>query len=360
MGEMTMGEMTSHERFKRMYEHKEADRVPIIDYPWESTIERWQHEGMPIETDFVDFFGLDRVAHIHVDTSPRYEGKILEETNQYVTVTTPWGVTLRNWKHMTSTPEFLDFTIRDRASWSQAKERMVSSRERIDWEGLSRDYPRWREEGYWIQAGLWFGFDATHSWIAGTERILMALVTDPDWCVDMFNHCLDVSLSLLDRVWDEGYTFDTVTWCDDMGFKRSQFFSVSTYKELLKPVHKRAIDWAHDHGIKAHLHSCGDIRPFIPELLDIGLDALNPIEVKAGMDPVELKEKYGGQLVLHGGINAVLWDDPEAIEAEMIRVIPAIKQNGGFIFSSDHSVPSSVSLEDFKRIVGLAKELGGY
>jgi uroporphyrinogen decarboxylase len=360
MGEMTMGEMTSHERFKRMYEHKEADRIPIIDYPWESTIERWRHEGMPVETNFVDFFELDRVAQIHVDTSPRFEGKIIEETNQYVTVTTPWGVTLRNWKHMTSTPEFLDFTIRDRNSWSEAKERMVPSRDRIDWEGLSRNYRKWREAEYWIQTGLWFGFDVTHSWISGTERILMALVTDPDWCVDMFNHCLDVNLSLLDEVWDEGYTFDAVTWCDDMGFKRSQFFSVATYKEILKPVHKRAVDWAHSHGIKAHLHSCGDIRPFIPELLDIGLDALNPIEVKAGMDPVELKEKYGGQLVLHGGINAVLWDDPKAIEAEMRRVVPVVKLDGGYIFSSDHSVPSSVSLEDFRRIVELAKELGRY
>ena len=63
---------------------------------------------------------------------------------------------------------------------------------------------------------------------------------------------------------------------------------------------------------------------------------------------------------LHGGINAVLWDDTEAIEAEMRRVIPVVKENGGYIFSSDHSVPSSVSLEGFRYIVDLAKELGSY
>lgn len=89
----------------------------------------------------------------------------------------------------------------------------------------------------------------------------------------------------------------------------------------------------------------------------MGLDALNPLEVKAGMDPVLLKQQYGDRLVLHGGVNAVLWDKVDEIKAEMERVIPVIKENGGFIFSSDHSVPSSVSLEDFRRIVELAKKL---
>ena len=57
-----MSEMTSHERFKRMFEHKDADRVPIIDDPWEVTIERWHREGMPKDVSFVDYFGLDHVV----------------------------------------------------------------------------------------------------------------------------------------------------------------------------------------------------------------------------------------------------------------------------------------------------------
>jgi uroporphyrinogen decarboxylase len=169
-----------------------------------------------------------------------------------------------------------------------------------------------------------------------------------------------VNVALLEMVWDAGYTFDSIIWYDDMGYKHNQFFSLRTYRELLKPVHKRAVDWAHSKGAKAHLHSCGDIRPFVPELAEIGVDALNPLEVKAGMDPIELKRMYGDRLALHGGINAVLYNDMPALEAEMRRVIPVVKENGGYIFSSDHSVPSSVSLSDFRRIVGLAKELGCY
>ena len=355
-----MQKMTSRERFARMYDHREADRIPITDSPWRSTVERWHREGMPEGTNFVDYFDLDHVARIGTDTSPRFEAKTVEETDDYIIHTTPWGAKLKNWKHEASTPEFLDFTIVDRESWETAKQRMTPSADRIDWNKLKKQYPQWRKKGRWIQAGLWFGFDITHSWIVGTERLLFALMEDPDWCRDMFEHQLEVNLALLDMVWDAGYTFDCITWPDDMGYKGTQFFSVDMYRELLKPFHKRAVEWAHAKGVKAHLHSCGDVNPFVREFVDIGLDALNPLEVKAGMDPVQLKKDYGDKLVLHGGINAVLWNHPEQIREEIKKVVPVVKENGGYIFSSDHSVPSSVSLADFRDIVALEKKLGSY
>jgi uroporphyrinogen decarboxylase len=343
-----------------MYEHREADRIPIVDSPWAATIERWHSEGMPEDVSYVDYFGLDHVAGIGADNSPRYETKTIEETDEYRIGTTSWGATLKNWKHAGGVPEFLDFTIVDRESWEEAKARMTPDRDRINWKHLEENYAKWRESGHWIQAGLWFGFDVTHSWIVGTERLLFALVEDPDWCRDIFSHELETQLSLLDMVWDAGYTFDCISWPDDMGYKGTQFFSVGMYRDLVKPFHKRAIEWAHAKGAKARLHSCGDVNPFIPEFIEIGLDALNPLEVKAGMDPVRLKNTYGKDLVFHGGINAVLWDHPDQIAAEMERVLPRMKENGGYIFSSDHSVPSSVSLEDFRQIISLAKQLGSY
>lgn len=343
-----------------MLAHQEADRIPVIDSPWEATIERWQHEGMPQGTDYADYFGLDHVSVIAVDSSPRYPVQTLEQTSEYRVHTTAWGATLKDWKHAGGVPQFLDFAIKDPDSWREAKARMTPSRDRIDWDALARNYKRWRQRGDWIQALLWFGFDVTHSWTIGTERVLLALVEQPEWLSEVFNTMLDVNIALLEMVWDAGYTFDSIIWYDDMGYKHNQFFSLRTYRQLLKPVHKRAVDWAHSKGAKTHLHSCGDIRPFVPELVDIGVDALNPLEVKAGMDPIDLKRKYGNQLALHGGINAVLYNDLAALEDEMRRVIPVVKENGGYIFSSDHSVPSSVSLSDFRRIVDLAKELGRY
>lgn len=351
--------MDSRERFARMFAHKDADRVPIIDDPWGATIERWRSEGMPDGVDFRDYFGLDRVAGISVDNGPRYQGGIIEETDTYVIHKDSWGVTLKNWKHAASVPQYMDFTIRDVDTWRAAKERMTPSDDRINWEHLKKNYPIWREGGTWIQGHCWFGFDATHAFVDMTD-LLMALHEQPEWCKDMFDHACDVSLNLLNRVWDAGYTFDCLFWWDDMGYKHNPFFSLKTYRALLKPSHQRAIDWAHAHGIKAELHSCGFVQQFVPDLVEMGLDGLNPLEVKAGMDAVGLKHTYGNRLLLHGGINAVLWNDLPQIEEEMRRVVPILKQNGGYIFSSDHSVPSSVSLESFRFITDLAKKLGSY
>lgn len=355
-----MGELTSRERFRRMYEHREADRIPVTDGPWGTTIERWHREGMPEGAWYVDFFGLDKVATIMADNGPRWESELIEETDDYTIVRTSWGVTLKNWKHIASTPEYLDFRVKDARSWLDAKRRMTPDPDRVDWAALERDYPKWEAEGWWIQAHLWFGFDITHSWFVGTETVLFAMLEEPEWCREMFEHELDVCLALFDQVLAKGYRQHAATWPDDMGYKHNQFFSVDTYRKVLKPVHARAIEWAHRNGMFAHLHSCGDVNPFVPELIEIGLDALNPLEVKAGMDPIALKRAYGDRLALHGGINAVLWDDFDAISEEMRRVIPVVKEGGGYIFSSDHSVPDSVSLENFRRIVELAKSLGSY
>ena len=357
---MTKPALSSRERIGRMYEHAEADRIPVLDSPWEATLERWRREGLPDGADCHDVLDLDHITYLRADNSPRYPERILEETEEYTVSATSWGVTLKNWKHIAGTPEYIAFEIDSPDAWRKAKARMVPHIDRVNWAELKQNYPRWRERGDWLSAGFWFGFDITHSWAVGTERVLMAMVEDPEWIVDMFNTELDLHLALYGAVWDAGFTFDEIRWPDDMGYKLNQFFSLSAYRELLKPVQRRAVEWAHARGCKAHLHSCGDIRPFVPELVEIGMDALNPIEVKAGMDPLALKRQYGDRLLLHGGVNAALWDNPLAIAEEIRRVVPILKENGGYIFSSDHSVPSSVSWAAFQEITDLAKRIGSY
>jgi len=332
----------------------------VTDGPWESTIERWQREGMPEDVSYVDYFGLDKIVHIGADNSPRYPETVLEETEQYTIRTSRWGATLKNWRHTGGVPEFLDFTIKDPRSWEEAKVRMQPTPDRINWENLKQNWDRWRAEGVWIAASFWFGFDVTHAWAVGTERLLIAMIEQPDWVSDMLNHFLNVDIALFQMVWDAGYHFDEITWPDDMGYKGKQFFSPRMYRELVKPVHKRAADWAHERGVKVRLHSCGNVNPLIPDLIEIGIDMLNPLEVKAGMDPIALKKQYGDRLAFHGGLNAVLYERPDEMWGEMRRVIPVMKENGGYIISSDHSVPETVSLGQFREFVRLAKELGAY
>jgi uroporphyrinogen decarboxylase len=196
--------------------------------------------------------------------------------------------------------------------------------------------------------------------MCGTETILVAMISDPEWVIDMFNHGCDLALKLLDMVWDEGYTFDELIWCDDMAYKGRMIFSKKMWQELVKPYQQRTIDWAHAHQIKAHLHCCGNISALIPDLIEIGLDGLNPLEVKAGMDPVWIKRTYGKDLLLRGGSNAAKWENYEAVEAEINSILPVMMESGGYVFSSDHSIPDYTSLNTYRQIVDLVKAKGTY
>ncbi len=350
-------QLTSRERIQRMFQHREADRIAISDRPWgQDTITRWIAEGMPADVDYQDYFGFDKIIRLDIDNSPRFERKTLEETADYVIFTTVWGETRKSWKHQTSTPQSLAFRVQTPDDWRQAKARP----DRIQWDQLRANYGRWRAEGAFIMPSICFGFDITHSYLLGMETMLVALVEDPDWCREMFEHQLTVALALLDQIWAGGYTFDALRWPDDMGFKLKQFFSLQTYREILKPLHRRVIDWAHAHEIPAYLHSCGNIEPFVPELVELGLDALNPLEVKAGMDPLAIKRTYGDKLLLHGGFDALLWNDPDKMLQTVRENISQLKQNGGYIFATDHSIPANVGAADLKRIIAEAKRVGQY
>jgi uroporphyrinogen decarboxylase len=110
------------------------------------------------------------------------------------------------------------------------------------------------------------------------------------------------------------------------------------------------------------LHSCGRVKEIIPDLIEVGLDCLQPLEVKAGMDVRELKEKYGDKLSFMGGIDvrAMTDPDPDVIEKEIGSKFEVAKKGGGYIYHSDHSIPNNVSFEQYKRVMELVKKYGKY
>lgn len=356
-----MIEMTSRERILRVFAHKEADRIPMVDSAWAGTVKRWREEGLPEKVDWQDYFGFDKVIRINPNNSPKFETKIIEKNDKYTIRTTAWGQTQKVFNELDSTPEVLESYYNTRERWEEAKARMLDGDiNRVNWELLKNHHAKWTENGVFRQLTVWFGFDVAHSHMIGTEEMLIAMYDDPDWVVDVFDTYLKVSLDLCQRILDEGYEFDGIFWYDDMGYKNTTFFSPAIYRELLKPFHKKAVDWAHERGLVAELHSCGFVESLVPDIVDIGVDMLNPMERKAGMDPIKLKNQFGDRLAFHGGINAQMWDDLDKVTAEMEMIIPAMKQNGGYIFASDHSIPNSVSFENMKAISELAHKLGKY
>lgn len=356
-----MKEMTTRERILRTYRRQEIDRIAMVDSAWAGTVRRWYREGMPEGVDWRDYFGFDKVASVCPDNSPRHPKKEIEKTDRYRVFTDSWGVTKKEFTELDSTPECLSFYYDSSDRWEEAKQAMQTYHEdRIPWQRLKNNYETWQAEGRFTQLVINFGFDVTHSGMVGTENMLIAMLDEPDWVCDMFETYLNTSLELCQRILDAGYQFDGVFWYDDMGYKGAPFFSPRVYRQLLQPYHKRVVDWAHERGMVTELHSCGYIEPLLPDVMATGVEMLNPLEVKAGMDPDRLKKQYGDKLAFHGGINAQLWDDIDAVTAEMERIIPAMKEGGGYIFASDHSIPNSVSFENMKIIAELAHKLGRY
>jgi uroporphyrinogen decarboxylase len=344
----------------QVYQHREPDRVPITDGPWESTLVRWRREGLPQDVRWDRYFDVDRIVAIGVDTSPRYEREVIEETDSYIIERDSWGITKRNFKPVSSTFEHLDHVVRDPGTWQAAKRRMRPTRERIDWPALEGNYATWREQGAWIKVAPWFGYDIVNARLCNTETVLYAMADNPAWVADMCNHLCDLALALLDVLWAEGYVFDELMWFDDMAYRNGMLFSKKMWREIVRPYQERAIHWAHAHGIAAHLHCCGDISALLPELVDLGLDALNPLEVKAGMDAARIKREYGDDLVLQGGFDIRLWEDGAKAEENIRALLPVMMESGGYVFASDHSIADSVSLENYGRIVSLVKEVGTY
>ncbi len=352
--------LTSRERFARVFRHEEPDRVPMHDSFWAATLERWHTEGLPAGVSPAAFFDFDRLGHLACDNSPRYPTTVVEDTAEYQIVTTQWGVTQRVWKHRASVPEFVDFTVVDRESWARCKERMTPSADRIDWAALERSYPAWEASGAWIVGRGWFGFDVLHSWFVGTERVLMAMATDPDWVKDMIDTMLELNLAMLAMAWDRGYRFHCLRWPDDLAFVKGPFFSTEMYRQVVKPAHRRACEFAHDRGAYTLLHTDGNVWPLLDDLLDAGVDATQPLEQKAGMDVGRLKQQYGDRLVLEGGIDVRTMTDGPAIEETVRGVFDVAKPGGGYIYHSDHSIPSDVSFADYCRVMALVRHYGRY
>jgi uroporphyrinogen decarboxylase len=118
---------------------------------------------------------------------------------------------------------------------------------------------------------------------------------------------------------------------------------------------------AHAAGLPVIYHGCGNVKKIIADYIEIGIDAYNPLEAKAGMDCVELRRQYGHSLGICGNSNIQIWEsgDRAAIRREVLRKLNAAK-GGGYIFQSDHSVASDVSGETYDYIIKLVREYGNY
>lgn len=315
---------------------------------------------MPEDVDPHSFFGFE-FAGVGSDTTFRFPTEVIEETEEYRIDRNANGAIVKNWKNKTSTPEYLDFPVKTPEDWERLKPRLEFTPERVDLEACRRAAEHARKTGRFFTFNGAYGYDKTQGFV-GSERLLMAMADEPDWVYDMYMASAQMIIDAAAYAMDNGIEFDGAFVFNDMGYRNASLFSPDMYRRLQKPADEMLFGFFHDRGLKVILHSCGCVRELVPDLVDAGLDCLQPLEVKAGMDLLELKRTFGDRLALMGGIDvrAMAAEDPAVIEEEIATKIPAAMEGGGYIYHSDHSVPDNISFDRYCYVLDLVREYGTY
>jgi len=169
----------------------------------------------------------------------------------------------------------------------------------------------------------------------------------------------DLFVGLYKMLDDMGVVYDGVFMPADLGYRNATLFAPRLYNELVWPAHKKIVDYQHEHGRQVICHSCGKIDVLIPKFIEAGFDAIQPLEAKCGQDVRELKKLYGGKIAFFGNIDIrKLSGTRKDVEEEVVSKIEVAKQGGGYIFHSDHSVPPTVSFENYCYAVELVRKHG--
>ncbi len=351
---------TSRERIIAAFGHREADRVPMWDYAWGTTLERWKKEGMPADADFDAHFEIDAAHVTNTDWTMQFPTEVIEETDEYVISRNANGALSKSFKCQMSTPHWWDFKLTDRASWEEWKHRLTWNENRVDLEKAKAAHEANRDK-YQIYMPATCGFEL-FKYAMGMEEILMAFAEDPEWVKEMCMVTAQTAINGLEYLLGNGFEFDAAEVTEDNGFRGKSFVSPRTYREVVMPCQKLFCDFCHARGIKTIIHTCGYNMELVPIYIEAGFDCLNPLEVKAGMDPLKLKKEYGDVLVLWGGIDVrtIANPDPAVLEKEISEKVPVLKKGGGYIFASDHSIADNISYRQFQRMMELRSKYGHY
>jgi uroporphyrinogen decarboxylase len=353
--------MTARDRVAKALRHEKPDRVPIHEAFWEATQNRWRQEGLPTDISADEYFET-AIRTIGIDNSFGLPTEEVERTDQWVTVRDNWGILKRDWLDHRSTPELLDFRVKSRADWEALKDRLAPDASRYDWEGLKDQHARLREQGKFVCISAIPGYEATWRKI-GPEALLLAIADDPEWVMEMYEHDAESIIGGAKLFVERGFDFDGAWLWDDLAYKNGPLFSPKTYREQLLPQHKRVVEVFHSQGWPVILHSCGNITSLVPHLIEAGFDCLQSLEVKAGVDLGFLVREYGRSTCFMGGVDVRTFfaDDEAELEREVLGKLSIGMSNpGGYVFHSDHSIPTQVSFQRYSKVVELVNQHGVY
>ena len=216
-------------------------------------------------------------------------------------------------------------------------------------------------------AGPCAGIAEIYSWLRGYEEYYVDLALNPDWVAYMLDRLVEFKSAYWERALAEiGDLVDVAIEADDLGGQNAPLMSPRTYRKLIQPRHRRLFSSIKQQApVKVFYHTCGAVRKLIPDLIDAGIDILNPIQISSpGMDPQELKREYGRDLVFWGGgvdTQRVLGvASPEEIRGHVRSNIDALAPGGGFVFAAVHDIQANVPPENVMAMYEAWREYGLY
>jgi len=372
--------MNHRECLNRLLAGEPTPWVPNYELgAWGQTVERWIHEGFPEDRSYfgrIDMFEgeplfrLDRrnFARLDLGMFPAFEYEVLEETDRHITARHTSGVVSRALKEGTvrgtrlSMDTYLSHPVKDRATWEDVNRR-------YDPKALFR-YPFWWDE----MARLWkdrdypvcllgngtFGlYSQLRSWV-GTENISYLFYDNPALVEEMVEFNADFLLAVVDRALRD-VQFDYFNFFEDCAGKGTCLFGPALYNRFFKKHYDRIIRRLNSAGIRSIWLDCdGTPTPLVPCWMDSGVNMLWPLEQAAGMDPRELRRKFGKGLCLAGGIDKrEIAKGPDAIRRELESKIPPLLEQGGYIPHIDHAIDPDISWENMQYYMELKLKLTG-
>ncbi len=185
----------------------------------------------------------------------------------------------------------------------------------------------------------------------------------------MLHKFMDLQMAFWEKMFKtlEGIPIDVVQMADDFAGQNGMLISPRSYRKSLKPLHKEMFDYIHSKcDAKIFFHSCGAIRSVIPDLIDVGVDILNPVQVNAsGMDSAELKQEFGKDITFWGGgvDTQTAFDEshtPEEVRRDVRRRLEDFMPGGGFVFNTVHNIQGNVPPENIMSMWETLQEYGKY
>ncbi len=340
-----MSEMTSRERMLAAMNLEPVDRVPTDIWAVPEVWERLrEHFGE----------GVDVREALHIDgmaaVGAEYVGPPLPETAEGEIVDL-WGIRYR--------PVRYEWGVyHEQSHWPLKEAKTIADLEAYQWPSAEWfDYSGMQEaaraacERQVVKCGYMAIF-YMHNLLRGLEQSLLDPHDDPEFTRHLLSRVSDFLHEHHRRMFEacDGMV-DVAEVTDDFGSQTGPLISLSTFREFYRPHMERFIGLCREHGIKVFHHDDGAIRPFLPDLVEMGIDILNPVQSSCpGMEMEGLKRDFGALLCFHGGIDnqeVLPFGSPEEVRAAVRRAIDALASDGtGYIVAPCHNLQAITPVEN--------------